>query len=289
MIIGLVLKSVSEESQTLLAAIIEWGKEREVRFLFEPKAAESLDSYNSIEIKDTVELVRQSDVVITLGGDGTLLSVAKYTRRDGPKFVAVNFGRLGFLTEIAPEDLISCLDDLYNAKAQHDERNMLTLQVCRDGDLIFTVPFLNDVFIQKDAGEQIVNLVVSLDDQPFLSTRGDGVVFATPTGSTAYSLSAGGSIVHPALNAILITPICPHSLTSRPVILPAHCKLSVELPLEKSLILIADGQKTVPVQGGDLIKISGSDLTVKLVKSSKEGYFKILRNKLNWGAPNCAG
>ncbi len=280
--IGLIVKSNSKELLPLAKQIVSWADSHKLSILLDEDALNTL----SLPHLQTKELVEGSDIVITLGGDGTLLSAARYATPTGPIFVAVNFGRLCFLTEVASEDLITCLESILSSTATIESRNTLSYKVTRAEAELISSKVLNDVVIQKSAGSRLVDLDISLADEPFLSTRGDGVIFATPTGSTAYSLSAGGAIVHPSLEAILLTPLCPHSLTSRPLVLPFSSSLSLVVPEDANLTLSADGQVTIELKANDIIEISGSSTPVKLVKAPKEGYFKLLRNKLNWGAPN---
>ena len=286
MIIGLIIKSHLEVASTLVQKIGTWCSKHNCNVLIDDESVKEFSNPNNFQIVPINEVVEKSDLVITLGGDGTLLRVVRYINSEKNKFIAVNFGRLGFLTEISEDELLDCLESVQNGTAKCDARNMLQVTIYRHDEEIFSSPFLNDVFIQKGAGEQLIDLVVRLKDEPFLSTRGDGVIFATPTGSTAYSLSAGGSIVHPELKAVLITPICPHSLTSRPVVLPADSPLSVIVPNKKDLVIVVDGRSPVLLAYGDVIKINSYPIPLHLIQSANEGYFSILRHKLNWGAPN---
>jgi len=299
MIIGVILRSASHEAYTLISKIEDWAKLHTASLWLDNSFFKTNQISPDNELTDnqneyfsnftqvsTLELFKHADVVITLGGDGTLLSVVKYTQVHTPKFVAINFGHLGFLTEIARDDILSCLDSLYTGTAQFDCRSLLTLKIKRTNTVIFETLFLNDAVLQKASGEQLINVDVKLNGEDFLSTRGDGIIIATPTGSTAYSLSAGGAIVHPTLQAILITPICPHSLTSRPVVLPQASLLSIDIPEQKNISLVIDGQETMLLSAHDHIEITGADRVLRLVKSNKAGYFQLLRNKLNWGMPN---
>ena len=282
--VGLIIKSDSPDLVSEAKSILEWAHKHNLSISLEENSEKILASnLPNCCIKDLVE---NSDIIITLGGDGTLLSAARYATLDGPTFVAVNFGRLGFLTEVASSDLITCLESILDGSATIEARSMLSYKVIRSNKDLTASKVLNDVVIQKDPGSRLVDLDISLDNEPFLSTRGDGIIFATPTGSTAYSLSAGGSIVHPSLDAILLTPLAPHSLTSRPLVLPFTCKLSLTIPENAELTLSADGQVTIDLEANDRIEISGSSIPAKLVKAPKEGYFRLLRTKLNWGAPN---
>ena len=201
--------------------------------------------------------------------------------------VGVNFGRLGFLTEIAPDEILSVLEDLFASKARIGERGMLRADVIRADQLLRSTQAINDCVIQKQAQDPLLDLDLEVDQDQVLRLRADGLIVSTPTGSTAYSLAAGGSIVDPTLRAILVTPICPHSLTNRPLILPRERVLTIKVPqYDGEVFLNVDGQETIALQSGDAVRLSKSEHTVRFVRSRKHSYFGILRNKLNWGLSN---
>jgi NAD+ kinase len=233
------------------------------------------------------ELVDRADPIVTLGGDGTLIGVARYVKGSSPVFVGVNFGNLGFLTEVPPADLIQALDDALNGKVSCAERVLLHVVVEREGTSVFESQAVNDVVVQKGARSPLPELDLAVNGHDVARIRADGVIFATPTGSTAYSLAAGGSIAHPALSVILVTPICPHSLTNRPLILPGSARIELDLPRFHDEVLVTiDGQVSEPLKPGDIVKVSQAKQTVRFVISEDKSYFDILRTKLNWGVPN---
>lgn len=227
-------------------------------------------------------LAETAELVITFGGDGTLLSVARHAPSHVP-ILGVNMGTLGFLTDIPVEEFPSVLEQVLAGEFSAERRS--TLEVALDGG---TEPrryrVLNDAVINKGALARIIEMSVDVGGQ-FVSTfRADGMIVSTPTGSTAYNLSAGGPIVYPTMRAIVITPICPHSLSNRPVVLPDTLKVEIEiLPPGQEIFLTLDGQEGVPMYEGERISIHRSDRTIDLVQSPYKSYFDVLRNKLKWG------
>ncbi len=225
-----------------------------------------------------------TDVVVVLGGDGTLLSVAREVKGRDVPILGVNLGGLGFLTEITLEELPDMLPRVATGDYCASVRTMLDVTVRREGEEIFALSLLNDAVIAKDALARIINLETYVDDEYLTTFKGDGLIVSTPTGSTGYSLAAGGPILHPSLEQIILTPICPHMLTNRPLILPREGAVRTKLasPDEK-VILTLDGQIGLPLEHLDEVTMKKSAFTVTLIKSSTRGYFEVLRNKLKWG------
>lgn len=233
------------------------------------------------------DLVDRADPIITLGGDGTLIGVARHVRGRSPLFIGVNFGNLGFLTEVRPDEIFQVFDHALEGNVACAERLLLTVQLERAGKVVFESQAVNDVVVQKGARSRLPELDLTVNGQDVARIRADGIILATPTGSTAYSLAAGGSIAHPSLSVILVTPICPHSLTNRPLILPGSSKIEIELPrFDDEVLVTVDGQLSEPLKSGDVVKVSEAKQTVKFVLAKEKGYFDILRTKLNWGRPN---
>jgi NAD+ kinase len=225
-----------------------------------------------------------TDLIVVLGGDGTLLSVARQVRGRDVPILAVNLGGLGFLTEISLEELPEILPRVFAGDYHTSTRAMLDVAVEREGEEIFTLSLLNDAVIAKDALARIINIETYVDNDYLTTFRGDGLIVSTPTGSTGYSLAAGGPILHPSLEQIVLTPICPHMLTNRPIILSREVMVRAKLvsPDEK-VILTLDGQVGLPLDYMDEVLIRKSALSVTLIKSEARGYFEMLRNKLKWG------
>lgn len=235
-------------------------------------------------------LAEIADPIVTLGGDGTLIGVARHIRTASPVFVGVNFGNLGFLTEITPGELFATLEALFQGKAAFRERSLLQVEVHRDGGSVFRSQAVNDVVIQKGATDRLVELDLAVNLEPVMRLRADGLIIATPTGSTAYSLAAGGSIVDPQLAAVLVTPLCAHALTARPLILQQEAELTITLPPYDGKVHVSvDGQVSTTLEVADVVRVTKAPQAVKFVRSLSRSYFDILRTKLNWGLGNSAG
>ncbi|HVR42221.1 MAG TPA: NAD(+)/NADH kinase [Thermoanaerobaculia bacterium] len=228
------------------------------------------------------ELGAASDLLITFGGDGTLLSVARHAPAGVP-IIGVNMGTLGFLTEIRMEEFPELLEQILRGEVLAERR--VTFDVSVEGNgASGHYRVLNDAVINKGALARIIEMSVDVGGQ-FVSTfRADGLIVSTPTGSTAYNLSAGGPIIYPTMGAIVITPICPHMLSNRPIVLPDDLPVVVTiLTRDQEVFLTLDGQEGVPVNEGDRVTVTKSDHTVSLVQSPNKNYFDVLRNKLKWG------
>lgn len=283
--IGLVIRPGSQKAVNLAREVVSWCQARSLALDVCPQTAKALKLAGSgVPAK---EMVQRADPIITLGGDGTLIGVARYVAGTSPVFVGVNFGNLGFLTEVSPDELLPVLDTVAQGSVKCAERVLLEVQVHRKGAVVFESRAVNDVVVQKGARSRLPELDLSVNGNDVARIRADGIILATPTGSTAYSLAAGGSIAHPSLSVILVTPICPHSLTNRPLILPGSAQVEVELPkFDDEVIVTVDGQVSEPLLSGDIVKVSQARQTVKFVVSKEKSYFDILRTKLNWGVPN---
>jgi len=230
------------------------------------------------------ELGRHCDLLITFGGDGTLLSVARHAPEHVP-VIGVNMGTLGFLTEIRVEEFTHVLERVLEGDYNVEPRVTFNVQVSGPGRENVQFRVLNDAAINKSALARIIEMKVSVAGL-FVSTfRGDGLIIATPTGSTAYNLSAGGPIIYPTMGAVVITPICPHMLTNRPIVLPDELDIEVRLatPDQKDIFLTLDGQEGFELHETDRVCIRKSDERVLMVQSPDKNYFDVLRSKLKWG------
>jgi NAD+ kinase len=288
--VGLVLRPGVKEALPYLAKVSKWCSEHSFELLFDAGCHKNdVDKLNLglFSNVSSAEMVAQADIIVSLGGDGTFIGVARLITGFSPAMLGVNFGKLGFLTEIAPSELISVLDAVINNNAVIGERSMLTATVLRGGDVVATSQALNEVGIMKGVKSTIPNFTIDVSGQMVMAFRGDGVLIATPTGSTAYSLSAGGSIVHPDLDVVIVTPLCPHSLTVRPIVLPAKEQINVNLnDYDDKAYAVIDGHMLLTLEHGDIISVSPSPYSVRLVRSPSLSYFAILREKLNWGLAN---
>ena len=226
----------------------------------------------------------QCDLIVVLGGDGTLLSVARAMGSNPVPILAVNFGSLGFLTEITLEETFNTLEAILAGKATTQKRLMIDVAVHRDGTRFASYRALNDVVLTKGALARIIDIDVKINNQFVATYKADGLIVATPTGSTAYTLSAGGPIVFPTMAAMLITPIASHTLTFRTVVVPDSVTIELSLKAtQESVFLTVDGQVGLALKGDDLLQVRKSAGSIELVESANKNFFDILRQKLKWG------
>jgi NAD+ kinase len=233
---------------------------------------------------DDRELAVRADLVVVLGGDGTLIHAARLLDGRPTPILGVNLGSLGFMTEIPVDELFTSLDEVLAGRFKVDSRMKLCSRLVRDGKVLVQDEVLNDVVINKGALARIADHEVSIEGVPIATYKADGVILATPTGSTAYALSAGGPIVHPSVDCTVLAPICSHALTHRPIIVPADRTIRVTLASETAdTFLTLDGQTGHSLQCQDIIEVVRSPNRVNLVRNTRVGYFSILRQKLHWG------
>jgi NAD+ kinase len=285
--IGVVTKPGLVEARETLAELASWLDARHVEAWWSPEAAELLPA-RPARVAERPRLAMAVELALVLGGDGTLLAMADCIAaadRDIP-ILGVNFGSLGFLTEITRPELFSSLDAVVAGRAALDERMMLTaVSSSAAGDGTTRHVALNDVVFTRTALSRMIDLKVWVGDQFVATFRADGLIVASPTGSTAYSLSAGGPIVHPAMDAIVITPIAPHTLTNRPVVIPAERDVRVEpagTNAPGEIYVTFDGQSGFPLAAGEGVTIARHARPLRLVRASARSYFEVLREKLKW-------
>jgi NAD+ kinase len=230
------------------------------------------------------DLARRADLLVVLGGDGTLLSVARHAPAAVP-ILGVNMGELGFLTEVTEGEALELLGRVLAGRYDTEQRMTLAAVLERRGRTVRRFRALNDVVVSNGALARIVHLTVSVDDHPFTAYRADGVIVATPTGSTAYSLSVGGPIVEPSLSTLLVSPISPHTLSQRPVVLRPDARVRIVIPRgQQDAVLTVDGQEGMPLAGGDALVVRRGRQPVTLVRSPERTHYDVLRSKLGWGA-----
>jgi len=252
----------------------------ELELLAEPALAEA----TGWPVTTPEEIGRRAELLLVLGGDGTLIHAARMVRGRAVPILGVNLGSLGFLTEVPRSELFPRLTETLEGRAQLHTRMKLACRLHRDGKVLLEDEVLNDVVINKGALARIADHEVSLDGQYMTTFKSDGVIIATPTGSTAYSLAAGGPIVHPALECALVTPISPHALTQRPFVVPGAQVVNVVLRSEVAdVYLTLDGQEGHAMQRGDRLEVRRSPNRTVLVSNPNIDYFGILRQKLHWG------
>lgn len=281
--IGIAAKVTAPEALAYATQIGNQLQSRGVSVIFDEETAALADGKFIAQPK--TEIGKHCELLITFGGDGTLLSVARHAPEYVP-ILGVNMGTLGFLTEIRVEEFPGVLERVLDDNYEVEPRVTFTVSVSgpgRDSNKRYRV--VNDVAINKSAVARIVEMRVSVAGL-FVSTfRGDGLIIATPTGSTAYNLSAGGPIIYPTMGAVVITPICPHMLTNRPLVLPDELDIEVGLntPDSKDIFLTLDGQEGFEISDRDRVCVRKSEERVLLVQSPDKNYFDVLRNKLKWG------
>jgi NAD+ kinase len=275
----LVAKPKTAKAQALAKELRQRHPELEV--LADPDLAAEL-GWTQTEPLEAI--VQRTELVIVLGGDGTLIHAARALQGRAVPILGVNLGSLGFMTEIPVSDLFPALEDVLSGNFRVDSRMKLSCRLYRNGKVEFEDEVLNDVVINKGALARIADHEMTIDGQPVTTYKSDGVVVATPTGSTAYALSAGGPIVHPLVECMVIAPICPHALTQRPLVVPGAQTVAIRLASESAdVYLTIDGQTGRALEGGDVLEVRRSANRVLLVRNPKKGYFAILRQKLHWG------
>ena len=284
--IGIVAKKGLHAAAAPLAALGVWLAERQVEAVYETDTAALTGVAGQAPSRD--DLPRDVDLIVVLGGDGTLLAMADrigQCGRDVP-ILGVNFGGLGFLTEIRIDELYPSLTAVLEGTARFDERLMITAAVHRDGRLFDSRIVLNDVVFTKAALSRMIELTVSVSDSFVTRVKADGLIIASPTGSTAYNLAAGGPIVHPVVDALVLTPIAPHTLSNRPVVIPGGAVVEVRPDTDRDTedaYVTYDGQSGYPLHGRDVVRVRKADRVLRLVTATERGYFEVLRTKLKWG------
>jgi len=279
--IAIAAKVSSPEALSYVSDVVNGLRSRGLEVVVDVHTAGALEM-GAAPVFEKEHLGANADLLITFGGDGTLLSVARHAPRNVP-IIGVNMGTLGFLTEVRLEQFPAVLEQVLAGHYKTEPRVCFDVTVESDS-LSGRYRVLNDAVINKGALARIVEMRVEVSNH-FVSTfRADGLIVSTPTGSTAYNLSAGGPIVYPTMGAIIITPICPHMLTNRPIVLPDDMTIRISIIAEhKETFLTLDGQEGVPIKRGDTVTIQKSSDTVLFVQSPDKDYFDVLRKKLRWG------
>jgi len=279
--VGIIFKHNFEPAKRECQRLRDWFTEREIAVYTEEMASRSSSS-QSLEEKTSIP--DSVDWVIVLGGDGTLLGAARKVGRYGLPILGINLGGLGFLTEIPSKMLYKNIERLIAGEIAVETRLMLQARVLRDNEEKCSFSVLNDVVINKGALARIIDLRVSIDGRFLTTFRADGLIICSPTGSTGYNLSAGGPILYPDLEALIVTPICPFTLTHRPIILPDTSVIEIKMGENREEVTLTfDGQVGFDLADNDTVIISKSEEKLKLIKSPDQDYFDILRTKLKWG------
>lgn len=281
--VGIIARPRREDIARVVPPLIDWLRAHGAKVLCDTETGESIGALAG-DTRNREEIPALSDFLIVLGGDGTLLSVARLSAADDVPILAVNLGGLGFLTTVSLDELYPLLDEIFRGESHISERVMLLAEILRDGKVVRSQIALNDAVLNKAALARIMDLELRVDDEYVTTYKADGLILSTPTGSTAYSLAAGGPIVYPVMEAFVITPICPHTLTNRPLVVPDSARIEIEYRAEDdSVFLTLDGQVGFELAKKDKIRITKAPHTLHLVRPWKKTYFEILRNKLKWG------
>jgi len=288
--VGLTAKRGLGAASGVLAELAGWLEARNVHPVFETETARLAGVPAGRPTVSRDDLPGKCDLLVVLGGDGTLIGMADRIAVAGSDvpILGVNFGSLGFLTEITLPELYDALEATLEGRATIELRAMLAARTSRDNLPFADHIVLNDIVITKGALSRIIEITVSVGEDTVTRFRADGLIIASPTGSTAYNLAAGGPIVHPAVDAMLLTPIAPHTLTNRPVVIPASSEVHVRPIMEDGdeVYVTFDGQSGFALQPGDLVSVRRAPRPLRIVKSANRTYFDVLREKLKWGGDN---
>lgn len=280
--IGIISRPRRSNLVVVVPPLLKWLEARGVQALIDEETANCLpDGSKGLPRQRVADA---SQLLLVLGGDGTMLAAARLAAPRGIPILPVNMGSLGFLTSFTLEELHPALDDALEGRFSLSERVMISAELERAGKVIDTQRVLNDVVINKGALARMIELELHIDGAFVCRYRSDGLIIASPTGSTAYSLSAGGPIVHPAVESFVITPICPHTLSDRPLVIRDSSSIVMKLSGNtESVFLTLDGQRGIPLQPTDIVRVSRAKEPLMLIYPPKKSYFEILRSKLKWG------
>ncbi|MGH9789166.1 MAG: NAD(+)/NADH kinase [Candidatus Acidiferrales bacterium] len=279
--VGIISKPKKEDICAVAPRLLDWLQQRNLKALYDEETARCLGASGGVP---RAEIPPQADLLIVLGGDGTLLATARLLDDCDVPILAVNLGSLGFLTDIKVDEVFAVLEDVLAGRHRLEERRRLAAEVERQGRVVARYQALNDVVLHKSALARILDFDVSVDGGFVSRIRADGLIVATPTGSTAYSLSAGGPIVLPNVEAMVVTPIAPHMLTNRPLVIPGSSQVDLQVASPgESVYVTVDGQVGEELDTGARVRLRASDRPVHLVAPPTRDYFQVLRSKLHWG------
>ncbi|MGZ8847531.1 MAG: NAD(+)/NADH kinase [Pyrinomonadaceae bacterium] len=285
--IGVVVKPHQPDVLETLCQLTTWLSERGITLVGSAQIERERIEHQTgcaVEVVDEDELSQKVDLMLVLGGDGTMIATARMVGDKKVPVIGVNFGGLGYLAEFPLEELFPALDSILAGEYRVQQRLMLSVELWRGEELVTRNRVLNDVVVNKSALARIIEIEAYLNEQFVNLFRADGLIVATPTGSTAYNLSAGGPIIFPSMNAVVITPICPFTLSNRPIVVPDDSVIEVRLMTKnEEVALTLDGQVGFPLQAGDRALIRKSNTAFNLVQPPNRNYFDVLRNKLKWG------
>ena len=280
--VGLVGKYDNQGMETSLRALGEFLRTRGHTVLLAVQSADHL-GITDFQTYNLHDLASKSDAVVVLGGDGTMLSIARELAAHGAPLIGINQGRLGFLTDITVDDMYDAMAEILSGQYVAEERILLNGQIRRDGERVFEASAFNDVVVGKGGSGRLIDLEIAINSEFVYSQRADGLVVTTPTGTTAYALSAGGPIVHPTLEAVALVPICPHTLSARPIVVSSHSRIELHLTYADDARVHFDGQHHFDLHSGDHVWITRANRPITLLHPHSYSYYDTLRQKLHWG------
>jgi NAD+ kinase len=280
--VGIISRPRRSNLAVVVPPLLQWFEARGIQVFYDTETAGAL--HDSTKGLTREEVAEKSELLLVLGGDGTLLAAARVAAPLGIPILPINMGSLGFLTSFKLEEMYPALEETLAGRLPSSERVMLDVQLEREGTVIERQTVANEAVINKGALARMIDLELLIDAEFVCRYRVDGLIVATPTGSTAYSLSAGGPIVHPSVEAWVITPICPHTLSDRPVVIRDDSTVDIHLSADtESVFLTLDGQTGIPMQPADKVRMKRANNRLKLIQPQKKSYFEILHSKLKWG------
>lgn len=285
--IGIISKPDDALISSTVIALYKYLLDRSINIYIDKVSAKLID--NSIVANSTEEIATNCQLAIVVGGDGTILHAAHGLIESGIPMLGINLGHLGFLTEISPNEIKKQLDQILDGNFIEDQRFVLHASLIRDGQILASCNAINDVVVHAQQMVRMIELETRVNQQHVNTLRGDGYIVATPTGSTAYALSGGGPILHPGIGAVVLVPICPHTLSNRPIVISQDSEVEIRLLTQNKFTAIAsvDGQINMDFEPGDKLIIKKSEFDLRLIQPETYDYFNVLREKLRWSAsPN---
>ena len=280
--VGLIAKPDAPAAPRVILQVLQWLGAHGLTAVLEKQTAGLVPSA-TVQAASKDELPGLVDLLVVLGGDGTLLSMARAIGDLGVPILGVNLGGLGFLTATTLDEMLPALEAVLAGRMATEERMLLAARLVRGGQTIGEYSALNDVVITKSAMSRIVDLAVSVGGRHAISYRADGLIISTPTGSTAYNLSTGGPILFPTMDAVVLTPIAPHTLSNRPIVIPGAERIEVTLLDDQDVMLTMDGQVGVPLRERDTVEVQQAATRIRLLRFPNKDFFSVLRTKLKWG------
>lgn len=282
--LALIGKYQSPDVAESVLSIARFLRDRGLAVLIEQGTASSIGGAHDFPVASYEHIGASADLAVVIGGDGTMLHTARRLIEHGVPLVGVNLGRLGFLTDIARSSATERLAEILDGAFTAEDRFMLDVEVLRGGARVFHTLALNDVVVNKGELGRMIEFELSIDEEFVYTQRSDGMIVSTPTGSTAYALSANGPILHPSVGGIALVPLCPHALTARPITLPDSCRIDIVLLPPHDARVHFDGQTRFDLRAGDCVRLTRSSRSLRLLHPKGYSYFAMLRQKLHWSA-----